>query len=88
MRPLRLIRASLLSSPPTVNTMEAALEDTRELLKVLAGRQTAALKKVEAMEEKLEKVGIESVLKEARDRIKRTDGDVKRLGNWMGECKA
>lgn len=87
-RPLHLIYSSLLSSPPTVKTLSIALKDTQELLKVLSNHQNATLDKLEAMSEELGRVGMGSVMEEARERVKRTEGDVKRLGEWIGECEA
>lgn len=87
-RPLRLIHACLFSSSPTATGLFKAFEDTQELLKVLAEHQIAFLEKLEAMKEEFERVGMGSVVFEARDRVGKTEGDVEKIGEWMGECKA
>lgn len=87
-RPLRLIHASLSSSSPTTAVLVTALKDAQELLKVLSEHQIAPPEKLEAMKEELERVGMGSVAFEARERVEKTEDDVKRLGEWMGECKA
>ncbi|KAH0339771.1 hypothetical protein KCU81_g7094, partial [Aureobasidium melanogenum] len=87
-RPLQIIHGSLLSIPANSQTLAAALEDTRELLKVLSNHQMATLEKLEGMKEELQRVGMRSVVFEARERIMRTDGDVKKIEEWMGEYKA
>ncbi|KAH0367741.1 hypothetical protein KCU65_g4418, partial [Aureobasidium melanogenum] len=85
-RPLRLIHASLSSSSPSARALVKALKDAQELLKVLAADQAATLERLEAMKEDLEKVGMEGVVTEARERIQKTEGDVEKLGEWIGEC--
>ncbi|KAG9853647.1 hypothetical protein KCU98_g2885, partial [Aureobasidium melanogenum] len=85
-RPLRLIHSSLSSIPPTATALTTAFKDTQELLKVLSNHQLATLAKLEGMKEELEKVGMDSVVCEAKKRVVDTEGDVRKLGEWMGEC--
>lgn len=85
-RPLQLIHTSLSSRPPTATTLSTALKDAHELLKVLASQQVATLQKLEAMREELRKVGLESVVTETEKKVKETEGDVGKLGEWIGEC--
>lgn len=85
-RPLRLIHTSLSSLPPTARSLTAALKDAQELLKVLASHQVATLEGLEDNRGELEKVGLESVMKEAEKRVKETEGYVRKLGEWIVTC--
>ncbi|KAG9959320.1 hypothetical protein KCU61_g7542, partial [Aureobasidium melanogenum] len=82
-RPLQIVHSSLSSGLLTA----ATLNDTQELLKVLSSHQLTTLAKLEGMKEELQRVGMESVVYEARRRVKDTERDVKRLGEWMTECR-
>ncbi|KAH0281411.1 hypothetical protein KCU91_g234, partial [Aureobasidium melanogenum] len=86
-RPPQLIHSSLSSAPLTATAPITALKDTQELLKVLSSHQLATLAKLEGMKEELQGVVMESVVCEARRRVKDTERDVKRLGEWMTECR-
>ncbi|KAH0350520.1 hypothetical protein KCU83_g4899, partial [Aureobasidium melanogenum] len=78
-RPLQIVHSSLSSGLLTAATLITALNDTQELLKVLSSHQLTTLAKLEDIKEELQRVGMESVVYEARRRVKDTERDVKRL---------
>jgi hypothetical protein len=62
------------------------LTDARELLKVLAERQTRIYQNLMPALSRFEQAGMESVLYDAKAKAEQTDADVKRLAVMIIEC--
>jgi hypothetical protein len=85
-KPLALLYASLSSSTFTPMTLMCLLTDARELLKVLAERQTRIYQNLMPALSKLQQAGMDSILHDARAKAEQTDADVKELATMITEC--
>ena len=88
LRPLQIIHNSLSSPSLTAAMISKALKDAQELLKILAAHQATALNNLETTRKVLQKVGMESVLRNAKAKVLDTEADVRKLGQWMVECRS
>jgi hypothetical protein len=85
-QPLQIIQKSLASSNFTPMILMSLLTDARELLKVLAERQTRIYQNLMPALSRFEQAGMESVLYDAKAKAEQTDADVKRLAVMIIEC--